>query len=138
METTETTTDAKLCESMLALLKRFKTIIAEIAEAHGLTSMQLAALRAISEGYATMGKVACVMHCDNSNVTGIVDRLSAMGLVTRQEDVRDRRVKALVLTDKGQRLVTELTGMLPQQLGCSRLDDAEKLAMRHALDKLAA
>jgi DNA-binding MarR family transcriptional regulator len=138
VETSEKITDAVLCEQMLALLKRFKTALAEVAESHGLTSMQLAALRAISEGYASMGKVAQVMHCDNSNVTGIVDRLVSMELVNRQEDVRDRRVKTLALTPKGQSLVTEVTGLLPTRLGCSRLLDDERVCLHAALNRLIA
>jgi DNA-binding MarR family transcriptional regulator len=137
MESTETITDAKLCEEMLNFLKRFKTIMAGVAEAHGITSMQLGALRAVSEGCTSMGKVAQMMHCDNSNVTGIIDRLVAMDLVSRQEDIRDRRVKALALTSKGRALVTELTGLLPARLGCSRLTADDKAAVHAALCKLA-
>ena len=40
-----------------------------------------------------MSELACALHCDNSNVTGIVDRLEDRGLssVTRAE--HDRRVE---------------------------------------------
>ena len=37
-------------------------------------------------------------QCDNSNVTGIADRLEAAGLVERRPAEHDRRVKTLVLT----------------------------------------
>ena len=42
--------------------------------------------------------------CDASNVTGIVDRLEARGLVERRAAPDDRRVKHLVLTDDGRTL----------------------------------
>ena len=42
-----------------------------------------------------------MLHCDNSNVTGIVDRLEARGLVARQPHEHDRRVKHVVLTPLG-------------------------------------
>jgi len=42
--------------------------------------------------------------CDASNVTGIVDRLEARGLVERQLVPVDRRVRHLVLTDAGRTL----------------------------------
>ncbi|MDP9224300.1 MAG: MarR family transcriptional regulator, partial [Actinomycetota bacterium] len=38
------------------------------------------------------------LRCDASNITGIVDRLETRGLVKRQVDGADRRVKNLVLT----------------------------------------
>jgi DNA-binding MarR family transcriptional regulator len=50
-----------------------------------------------------MTELATVLHCDNSNVTGIVDRLEARGLVERRPHEHDRRVKNLVLTAEGVR-----------------------------------
>ena len=40
-----------------------------------------------------MHKLATLLACDNSNVTGLVDRLEARGLVAREPYDRDRRVK---------------------------------------------
>ena len=40
-----------------------------------------------------MSALAHALHCDNSNVTGIVDRLEAAGLVERRAAEHDRRVK---------------------------------------------
>lgn len=48
-----------------------------------------------------MHELATVLACDNSNVTGIVDRLEARGLVTRRPYAQDRRVKHIVLTATG-------------------------------------
>ncbi|MEA2828573.1 MAG: MarR family transcriptional regulator, organic hydroperoxide resistance regulator [Actinomycetota bacterium] len=52
----------------------------------------------------SMGELADRLFCDASNVTGIVDRLEARGLVERQADPDDRRVRRLVLTDAGREL----------------------------------
>ena len=52
----------------------------------------------------SMGELADRLFCDASNVTGIVDRLEARGLVERQADPDDRRVRRLVLTDAGRTL----------------------------------
>ena len=46
-----------------------------------------------------MGELAQHMHCDNSNMTGIVDRLAERGLVERRPAEGDRRVKLVALTD---------------------------------------
>jgi DNA-binding MarR family transcriptional regulator len=48
-----------------------------------------------------MSEIAAMLHCDNSNVTGIVDRLAARGLVERRSYEQDRRVKHVVLTPAG-------------------------------------
>jgi DNA-binding MarR family transcriptional regulator len=55
-----------------------------------------------------MGELAQTMHCDNSNITGIVDRLSERGLVERRQAEGDRRVKLIALTDEGRALRDEL------------------------------
>jgi DNA-binding MarR family transcriptional regulator len=49
-----------------------------------------------------MSALAAALHCDNSNVTGIVDRMEAGGLVERRASARDRRVKAVALTPLGE------------------------------------
>src|SRR4051812_50183586 len=38
-----------------------------------------------------MGELAHLMHCDSSNITGIVDRLTERGLVERLAAAGDRR-----------------------------------------------
>ena len=50
--------------------------------------------------------------CVPSNVTGLVDRLHARGLLERRAGEADRRVKHLTLTAAGQRLRAELEARL--------------------------
>src|ERR1700750_2722426 len=51
-----------------------------------------------------MNELASLLACDNSNVTGLIDRLEARDLVARQASPYDRRVKHVVLTDAGRKL----------------------------------
>lgn len=132
-----TTSADQLCSEMLALFKRFKTIMADIADSHGLTPIQLGALHAIREHNATMGGVAQVLHCDASNVTGIVDRLTILQLVIRQDDPSDRRIKTLQLTPRGHAILQAVTAQLPSHLGCDRLTAVERDQLHHMLMKLA-
>ena len=68
----------------------------------GLAPMQAFALRNLDpETPMAMGALADALHCDNSNITGIADRLEAAGLVERRPGETDRRVKTLALTEKG-------------------------------------
>ena len=76
----------------------FVTSMAE----EGLSPMQAHALRLLEEPRA-MSELAEALLCDASNVTGIIDRLEARGLVERQPTPADRRVKRLSLTDEGER-----------------------------------
>jgi DNA-binding MarR family transcriptional regulator len=55
-----------------------------------------------------MGELAALMRCDNSNMTGIVDRLEERGLVERTAAERDRRVKLIALTERGREVRGEL------------------------------
>ncbi len=55
-----------------------------------------------------MGELAQLMRCDNSNMTGIVDRLEERGLVERTAAAGDRRVKLIALTGKGRELREKL------------------------------
>ena len=65
------------------------------------------ALRLLDEP-RPMGEMAEAMHCDNSNITGIVDRLEERGFVERRAAEHDRRVKLIALTRDGVRLREEL------------------------------
>jgi DNA-binding MarR family transcriptional regulator len=70
-----------------------------------LSPMQAFALRLLEPGRPLpMSDLAEALHCDASNVTGIVDRLEARGLIARQGADHDRRVKMLVVTDEGAEL----------------------------------
>lgn len=74
----------------------------ETAAAFELSPPQMWALRHLEPGRPLpMSALAELLHCDNSNVTGIVDRLESRGLVERRPAAHDRRVKHLVVTEAG-------------------------------------
>ena len=69
-----------------------------------LAPQQLIAVRLLDPAAPSpMSALAEQLHCDNSNVTGIVDRLEARGLVARRSAEHDRRVKMLDLTARRDR-----------------------------------
>jgi DNA-binding MarR family transcriptional regulator len=86
-----------------------------------------------------MNELAARLGCDNSNVTGLIDRLEARGLVTRQSSFHDRRVKHVVLTDSGRRMRERMLDRVAQPTpGFERLsiDEQRQLAdlLRRILD----
>jgi DNA-binding MarR family transcriptional regulator len=83
-----------------------------------------------------MRHLAQALACDNSNVTGIVDRLEARGLVERRAAPNDRRVKMLVVTPAGaalRRRVKERMEEPPEPL--KRLTEDEQRTLRDLLRK---
>jgi DNA-binding MarR family transcriptional regulator len=71
----------------------------------GLSLAKLAALHRLSEAGESLplGQLAERLSCVKSNVTQLVDRLEADGLVSRASDANDRRSRLAVLTDSGRR-----------------------------------
>jgi DNA-binding MarR family transcriptional regulator len=78
-----------------------------IAREHDLRPATFGALRALDQP-RTMSELAQALHCDNSNVTGIVDSLEEKGLAGRFPSEGDRRVKLVELTEEGRRLRARL------------------------------
>jgi DNA-binding MarR family transcriptional regulator len=85
-----------------------------------------------------MHELAAALACDNSNVTGIIDRLEARGLVARRPFEQDRRVKHVVLTSDGVRIRDRLlahVGRPPEGFG--RLSEGEQQQLRDLLQVVA-
>lgn len=84
-----------------------------------------------------MTELAATLACDNSNVTGLVDRLEVRGLVARRPAPEDRRVKHVVLTSAGMRVRTQLlkrVGSPPA--GFQRLSTAEQRRLYDLLHRV--
>jgi DNA-binding MarR family transcriptional regulator len=87
-----------------------------------------------------MSELADALHCDNSNVTGIVDRLEDRGLVERRSATHDRRVKMLAVTERGTEVRERLAERLeqaPAPLAALSPEDQRTLRdiMRRALEQ---
>jgi len=81
-----------------------------------------------------MHEIAARLACDSSNVTGIVDRLEARGLVTRRACERDRRVKHIVPTPLGLEVRDALHArMAHAPAGIARLSTADQRVLRDLL-----
>lgn len=79
---------------------RVETRLADV----GLSLAKLAALHHLTEAGESLplGQLADRLSCVKSNVTQLVDRLEADGLVSRTGDPNDRRSRLAVLTDAGR------------------------------------
>jgi DNA-binding MarR family transcriptional regulator len=69
---------------------------------------QVLAMVSIQErGGCTLTELKREMHVSAPTVTGIIDRLVRDGYVRRSPDRNDRRVKNVVLTAKGQKIINQ-------------------------------
>lgn len=57
-----------------------------------------------------IGEIAGYLLLRSHSAVGLVDRAEAAGFVQRKQDADDARIMRVELTEKGDRLVTELTG----------------------------
>jgi DNA-binding MarR family transcriptional regulator len=112
---------------MRQLFWQLRPRMARVAGEFGLTPQQLVALKTIDpENPVPMSALASALHCDNSNVTGLVDGLEAQGLVERRPGEHDRRVRMLVVTERGRevrdRLVDVIQEVPPELASLSAAD----------------
>jgi MarR family 2-MHQ and catechol resistance regulon transcriptional repressor len=120
-----------------ALEARVEEQLAEV----GLSLPKLAALHQLSQAGDSLplGQLAERLACVKSNVTQLVDRLEADGLVVRAADPNDRRSRLAVITESGkgayergihiqQRAEREIFGSLSKE---------ESTALHELLEKIA-
>jgi DNA-binding MarR family transcriptional regulator len=108
-----------------------------IAQEFGLAPMQVAALTSLEPGKELpMSALAESLVCDASNVTGIVDRLEARGLIERRGSARDRRVKMLAVTPEGARVREQvMQRMATPPEAIASLPTSDQRALRDVLRK---
>jgi DNA-binding MarR family transcriptional regulator len=94
------------------LARRFQQIAvaifhAEVGEAgYDLTPVQYAALTTIrTHPGIDQATLAGLIAYDRTTITGVVDRLAQKGLLVRQTNSKDRRVRELRITDEGGQIL---------------------------------
>lgn len=98
-------------------------------------------LNAISdEGFISHSVLASHAHVDGATITYHVDRTEKLGLVTRELDPNDRRVKRLRLTPEGERVYKQLWAVATdfQAQVMTGITDAEQVRLRRILAKIRA
>jgi DNA-binding MarR family transcriptional regulator len=122
---------------LFSLLHTAGTVQAHVESklgAVGLSLAKLAALSALLDAGESMplGQLAGRLSCVKSNITQLVDRLEADGLVARKPDPRDRRTRLAVMTAAGRKACTDGTRIQQQTerdlFGALTRDEAQQLA----------
>ncbi len=109
--------------------------IPSVAAEFEVSPMGLKLLQTLEPGVGMpMSALAERVYCDASNVTGMVDRLEARGLLERRDDPRDRRVKRIALTDDGASMRERVLERLYEPpAAIARLSRADQRALRDLL-----
>ncbi len=123
----------KLIEEIIELQRRLNRALRQdepdVWRGLNLTIAQLKSLFFIAnEGSINARKLAAALGVTPADVTGVVDRLVARGLVSRTEDPEDRRMLLLRATGEGEALVTNLRGTI--------IGRASKVLARMSVDEL--
>jgi DNA-binding MarR family transcriptional regulator len=106
------------------------------AALHGLTMTQAKMLILLRQPLP-MRALAGRLACDASNITGLVDRLEARGLVSRQADAADRRIKNVVATQEGREAVRLIRAdMRGTSEAFARLDEEGRRSLYELLGRL--
>lgn len=87
----------------------------------GLTQTQFAALAKLYEvGPCSQNYLGRLIYLDAATIKGVVDRLHLRGFVTALNDPKDRRRRAVALTDRG-RQVTEAAMLVAAEITATTL-----------------
>ncbi|MFF6999137.1 MarR family winged helix-turn-helix transcriptional regulator [Streptomyces sp. NPDC008313] len=120
-----------------SVVARYHEEYEEAAAEHALTGAQARLLSLLSLEPLPMRRLAQKLKCEPSNVTGIVDRLEARGLVERRPDPGDRRVKLAAATQEGGRIARSLRDSLDfAREPLAGLTHEERLSLRDLLRRM--
>ena len=113
----------------------------KLVQGHGLTGPQLAVLQEISRLQpVSPSVVAKSAHLSQPTVTGILKRLEARNLVSRQKSDVDRRSVTVAVTDHGKQTLSASPSLLQDDFrtGLSRLEEWERLQILSTLQRIAS
>ena len=109
-------TDA-VASDLVRLMLSMEALYGRQSRQAGLTTQQARLLCTAARRKAGLGEIAEVLHCDRSNVSRLLDRVTLRGLAHRAADTRDGRVSVLELTPDGQAVVDSFEADLAARLG---------------------
>ena len=137
----ETEADLHLLTRLLATAHQLEARLeAELADV-GLSLAKFGVLKTLAESNQPMplSQLAERNRCVRSNITQLVDRLEAEGLVQRVDDASDRRVVRASLTPQGRQSFEEGTGIITahEHEVSDALSEDDSTALRGMLGRLA-
>lgn len=106
-----------VASGLVRLMLSMEALYSRQSRKAGLTAQQAQLLCTAARRTAGLGEIAEVLHCDRSNVSRLLDRVTHRGLAYRAADSRDGRVSVLRLSPDGQAVVSSFEADLAARLG---------------------
>lgn len=111
-------------------------------ESHGMTTQQWAVLGALadprSKAGISVGDLAGLLMVSRQNLTGVLSRLEARGLIARTIDSNDKRSRFICLTEEGLQRWSEMQPLIYEfyQASLAGFSNSDIIAAMHYLEKL--
>ncbi len=106
-----------VASGLVRLMLSMEALYNQQSRKAGLTAQQAQLLCTAARRKAGLGEIADALHCDRSNVSRLLDRVTRRGLAHRAPDSRDGRVFVLQLSPDGQAVVNGFEADLAARLG---------------------
>jgi DNA-binding MarR family transcriptional regulator len=130
-----------IVETVIYLQTEGRRLARAEAQRVGVSPTQLNVLKLLGEiGELSLSELSRRLAAQNSTVTGIVDRMVASGLVSREQSEKDRRVWTIRMTEKGRKIARSVS-VAPWELLHGALDaltEHERDELVTLLKKVAA
>lgn len=99
----------RIVETAIYLQTESRRLAKEQSARHGITATQLNVLKLLlTVGDLSLSELSKQMAATNSTVTGIIDRMVAANLVSREQSAEDRRVWRIRLTPDGRAIAKKV------------------------------
>jgi DNA-binding MarR family transcriptional regulator len=132
----------ELLAALLQVAHSIEGSLERSVEPCGLSLAKMGALQILSDADAPvpLGQLACRLCCVKSNVTQLIDRLEAEGLVRRIPDPADRRSVLALVTESGRERLEEarLARERAEAALLAGLDDAEITRLTALFQRVSA
>jgi DNA-binding MarR family transcriptional regulator len=102
---------------LVRLMLSMEAVYGRESRKAGLTAQQAHLLCTAARRRAGLGEIAEALHCDRSNVSHLLDRVTRRGLAYRAADRGDGRVSVLELSSDGQAITDSFQAGLAARLG---------------------
>ena len=131
---------AKNMFNVLPMLRKRLLHMDVVQAEHGIPLSHVQVLSMLNDGKTlSVSDISRRLGIAKPNITPLVDRLLALGLVERQRDENDRRVVNVVITDTGMKKLDAIQATIAEQVRkqVDQLTAPEFKELSEALDSLA-
>jgi DNA-binding MarR family transcriptional regulator len=130
----------ELRDALVQISFALMAVLTEVAAEHDLSLTQLRVLGILRDREPTMADLATFTGLERSTVSGLIDRATQRGLVTKTADPDDGRSVRVTLTEPTRNLVPEITAAIGNRIMplTGRLSTGEQQRLTALLTKALA